>query len=170
MSLMHKNYVNISMRGLQGQSRLYLWNRAERLQIAGHANPEDAQTVQTEGDGDIINDTAPEVSTLQPNISLLIRARRLHSNGCNGKRQLQPRILQNSALDRKKRMRITDIHLRKQMVHRPHMLLRRPPMHHDYQRPLPTQKVDEQLEESVNCERLVHIPDRLDELGRFKVD
>jgi len=63
-------------------------------------------------------------------------------------------------------VRVTDVHLGKDVVHWPDMILRRTPMHHDDQGTLATEKVDEKLEESVDGEGFVHVADRLDELCR----
>jgi hypothetical protein len=146
--------------------RDYLWHWTEWRQIFRHTHPKNSEGVQTDGDGDVVDDSSPEVSTLQANISLLINTRCFHYYCGNGQRWLQPGILKDAPFYCQECVRVTDVYLRKDIIQWPKMFFRRPPVHHDDQGALPTNKIDEELEKCVYGESFIHITDRLDKLGR----
>lgn len=170
MSLMQRNWSR--QRGVSDVPDFiaarteYLGHGTERLQVSAHAHPKHPQRIQTDRDGDVVDDAAPEVAALQAYIALLVGVGSLHDDGGQRQWRLEPRILQDAALDREERVWIADVHFWEDEVQRPDMFLGRPSVHHDDQGALAAQEVDEELEERVDGEGLIDVSDRIEELGR----
>lgn len=161
-----QNFSNGGQAPAVERGLVYLWYRPEWCKVPGHAHPKHSKGVQTDSNRDVVNDSTPKVPTFQADVAFLISVGSLHNDRSQGQRRLQPSILQDTSFYCEERVRITDVHLRKYVVHWPDMIFRRTPMHHDDQGTLATEEVDKKLEESVDGESFVHVADRLDELCR----
>lgn len=136
---------------------------SERREIIVHAHPKQAKRVQAQSDTDVVNDAAPQIAGGWPDVSLLICPSSLHDDGCKRQYGLQPRVLEDAALDGEKCVRVGYIDLGKHMVERPEVMDRCPPMCHNDDSSLPSQVVDQELEECIDGEGLVYISYRIQE-------
>lgn len=67
-------------------------------------------------------------------------------------------------------MRIADVDLWEKVIERPHMLPRSPTVHHDDERALSAEKIDEELKKGVNGEGLVDVTYRIEKLSGCEGD
>ena len=95
------------------------WHGPERLQIVGHANPKQAQRVETERNANVVYNPGPQVSRPKANIAFVICTRRFQDDGCYAQDRFHPRVLEDSTLDSKERMRVRNVDFGENVIQRP---------------------------------------------------
>jgi len=78
--------------------------------------------------------------------------------------------LQNATLDGKEGVRVGDVNLCQAVTERPRMRDWGSTVHHDDERPLAAEEVDQKLEEGIEREGLIHIKERADPEGGLDRD
>ena len=134
-----------------------LGHGSEGLEVPVHADPEHGQRVQAEGDADVVYYTRPEIARVNIDIAFLVCVGQLENDGSHGKYRLEVSILQNPSFNRHESMGIRYINFVEVETQRPRMSDWRPSVHHDDERPFPTEEVDQELQESVDGEGFVDI-------------
>lgn len=136
----------------------------EGLQVVVHAHPEQAQRIQTQRDTDVVDDAAPQVARANVDIALLVCARGFHYDGRDAQNRLQPCVLKDAPLDGKEGIGVGNVDGREDVVQGPQVIDGGSAMGRDNQVALAAEVVDQELEESIDGEGLVHVADRIEPL------
>lgn len=131
-----------------------LGHRPERLQVVVRADPEQPERVQADGDADVVDEPAPEITRVEADIPLLVCVGRLHDDCRQGEEGLQPRILQDAALDGEEGVGVGYVDAGKDVVQRPQVMDGFATICHDDEGSFTAEVVDQQLEKRVYCECL----------------
>lgn len=119
-----------------------------------HANPKEAERVQTDCHADVVYDAAPEITGRRSDVALLIRACSLHYDRTDAQQRFQPSILKDSSLDRQECVWIGDIDLGQDVIQGPEMMYGGSSVGQNDQFSFATDVVDQKLEEGVDGESL----------------
>lgn len=138
-----------------------LGHGTEGLQVIGHADPEQSQSIQTNGDADVVYDAAPQISRGEAYVAFFVGASSLHDDGGDGKNGLKPGVLEDTAFDGEESMGIRDVYFGEAMVERPQMRDGCSAMHQDDKGTFATEEVDEELEEGIEGEGLAWMLSRV---------
>lgn len=84
----------------------------------------------------------------------MISAGCLHGNRGNGKRRLDPRVLEYTSLNGEEGVRVGNVDLGEAVVEWPEVRDGLATVHHDYKRAFAADEVNEELEEGIDCESL----------------
>ena len=91
-------------------------HRPKGFEIVVHANPEQTEGVEADGHADVVYQTAPEISRIETDITLLVCSGGFHYDGSQSQEGFQPRILQNAALNSQEGVWIGNVDRSKKVV------------------------------------------------------
>jgi len=128
----------------------------EWLQIGVHTDPKHGQSIETDGNADIVYYATPKIARGETNVAFLKAPSSLHDDCGKGQHWLDPGVLEDASFDCQEGVWIGYVDRRQEIVERPEMAYRASSVHHDEESALPTDEINEELHERVDGEGLTN--------------